>query len=198
MKRRKVVRVIFTYLIVGWLLIQVADVTIDPLHLPQWSNTLVIWLVGLGFPIAIALAWAGLTYVFVDTYWYRDKEAKWIEQAHEASQKAIELAPHLAESHGARGYAFFVHEQYDKAETEFEKAIAINPRLFELIHFHAQMARILGQYQKAADLYCRAAKDRACMAATGTGCEPGFSQCQVQRRMLPFSDWRPGNGPGSS
>ncbi len=366
MKRRKVVRVIFTYLIVGWLLIQIADVTIEPLRLPEWSNTFVIWLVGLGFPIAIvlawvldvtpagvkitgsaeasdvpadasiavlpfvnmsgnadneyfsdglseellnlltrlqslrvcsrtssfalkgatvnmptiakqlnvrhvlegsvrrsgdrvritaqfidavedkhlwsetydrdlqdifavqdeiathivealkltltsdeqqaiqsttedvnaldyylrgreqyhrtepghlakaremfeaaircdpdyALAWAGLTYVFVDTYWYHDKEATWIEQAHEASRKAIELAPHLAESHGARGYAFYVHEQFDSAETEFEKAITINPRLFEPIHFYAQMARILGQYKKAAELYRRAADVR--------------------------------------
>ncbi len=57
MKRRKVVRVIFTYLIIGWLVIQIADVTIEPLHLPEWSGSLVIWLVGLGFPIAIVLAW---------------------------------------------------------------------------------------------------------------------------------------------
>jgi adenylate cyclase len=107
-----------------------------------------------------AVAWAGLTYVFVDTYWYHNKETKWIEQAHEASRKAIELAPHLAESHGARGYAFYVHEQFDKAEVEFEKAIAINPRLFEPIHFYAQMSRTLGQHEKSAELYCRAAEVR--------------------------------------
>ena len=57
LKRRKVVRVTVAYLIVGWLLIQVADVTLEPLHLPEWSDTLVIWLIGLGFPIAIVLAW---------------------------------------------------------------------------------------------------------------------------------------------
>jgi adenylate cyclase len=365
-KRRKVVRVIVAYLIVGWLLIQIADVTLEPLHLPEWSDTLVIWLIGLGFPIAVilawvldvtpagvivtesadtaaargdasiavlpfvnmsgdadneyfsdglseellnlltrlqslrvcsrtssfalkgetvnmptvarklnvrhvlegsvrragdrvritaqfidaiedrhlwsetydrelqdifavqdeiashivaalkltltpdeqqaiqsttedanaldyylqgreqyhrtesghleksremfeaairvdpnyALAWAGLTYVFVDTYWYHNKDTKWIEQAHQASRKAIELAPHLAESHGSRGYAFYVHQQFDEAEAEFEEAITINPRLFEPIHFYAQMARTLGQYQKSADLYRRAADAR--------------------------------------
>ena len=42
-KRRKVVRVIVAYLIVGWGLIQIADVTIDPLRLPDWSGTMVIW-----------------------------------------------------------------------------------------------------------------------------------------------------------
>jgi len=365
-KRRKVVRVVVAYLIVGWGLIQIADVTLDPLHLPEWAGTLVIWLIGLGFPIAVilawvldmtpegvkvteavskdaepadasiavlpfvnmsgdaeneyfsdglseellnlltrlqslrvcsrtssfalkgkdlampsiaaqlgvrhvlegsvrrsgdrvritaqfidavedrhlwsetydrelqdifavqdeiathivealklsltsdeqqairsttddanaldyylrgreqyhrtepghldksremfeaalridphyALAWAGLTYISVDTYWYKDKEAKWIELAHEASRKAIEFAPHLAESHGARGYAYYVHELYDEAEAEFEQAIAINPRLFEPIHFYAQMARTLGQYEKSAALYCRAADVR--------------------------------------
>ena len=365
-KRRKVVRVIIAYLIVGWLLIQIADVTLEPLHLPEWSGTLVIWLVALGFPVTVilawvldvtpegvkvtesadvitgpsdasiavlpfvnisgdadneyfsdglseellnlltrlqslrvcsrtssfalkgktismptvarklnvrhvlegsvrragdrvritaqfidaiddrhlwsetydrelqdifavqdeiashivaalkltltpdeqqaiqsttenanaldyylqgraqfhrtehghldkarelfeaaidldpnyALAWAGLTYVFVDIYWYHNKETKWMERALEASGKAIELAPHLAESHGARGYAFYVHEQYDEAEAEFEKAIAINPRLFEPIHFYAQMARTLGQHQKSGDLYRRAADAR--------------------------------------
>jgi len=365
-KRRKVVRVVIAYLVVGWVLIQIADVTLEPLHLPDWAGTLVIWLVGLGFPIAVilawvldvtpegvkvteaagegaepadasiavlpfvnmsgdpeneyfsdglseellnllarlqslrvcsrtssfalkgkdldmpsiarqlgvrhvlegsvrragdrvritaqfidavddrhlwsetydrelqdifavqdeiathivealkltltsdeqqaiqsttedanaldfylrgreqyhrtepghleksremfeaairidpeyALAWAGLTYVFVDTYWYHNKEAKWIDQAHEASRKAIQFAPHLAESHGARGYAYYVHEQYDKAEAEFDQAIAINPRLFEPIHFYAQMARTLGQYEKSAALYCRAAELR--------------------------------------
>ena len=56
-KRRKVFRVAVAYLIVGWVLIQVADVTSGPLRLPEWSNTFVIWLVALGFPIALTLAW---------------------------------------------------------------------------------------------------------------------------------------------
>ena len=51
MKRRKVVRVIFTYLIVGWLVIQIADVTIEPLHLPEWSGSLV----GLGVNVLSGL-----------------------------------------------------------------------------------------------------------------------------------------------
>ena len=38
--------------------------------------------------------------------------------------------------------------------------MAINPRLFEPIHFYAQMTRTLNQYEKAAELYCRAAEAR--------------------------------------
>ena len=56
-KRRKVVRVVVAYLLVGWGLIQIADATIDPLRLPEWADTLVVWLVALGLPIAVVLAW---------------------------------------------------------------------------------------------------------------------------------------------
>ena len=57
LQRRKVVRLVIAYVIVGWILIQIADVTLEPLHLPPWAGTLVIWLVGLGFPVAVILAW---------------------------------------------------------------------------------------------------------------------------------------------
>jgi adenylate cyclase len=107
-----------------------------------------------------ALAWAGLTYVFVDTYWYKDQEPTFLERADEASRKAVQLAPHLAESHAARGLALRVAEQFDEADAEFDRAIAINPRLFEPIHFQAQMARSLGQYERAAELFERAAEVR--------------------------------------
>jgi adenylate cyclase len=107
-----------------------------------------------------ALAWAGLTYVFVDTYWYHQKEPSWIQRAQDASRKAVEFAPHLAEAHAARGYAFFVDDHFDAAEAEFLKAMEINPRLFEPVHFYAQMARNLGQYGKAAKLFVHAANVR--------------------------------------
>jgi len=58
LRRRKVGRVAFVYIIVAWLLIQVAEVTFEPLQLPEWSVTLVIALVVLGFPLALVLAWA--------------------------------------------------------------------------------------------------------------------------------------------
>jgi len=107
-----------------------------------------------------ALAWAGLAYVFVDTYWYKDQSPAFVERAHEASRKAVDLAPHLAESHAARGLALRLAERFDEAEAEFDRAIAINPRLFEPIHWQAQMARSLGQYQRAAELFRRAAEVR--------------------------------------
>lgn len=56
-RRRRVFRVAAAYIVVGWILIQVADNTFEPLGLPLWSNRLLIILLGLGFVLACALAW---------------------------------------------------------------------------------------------------------------------------------------------
>ena len=58
LRRRKVVRVAIVYVVIAWLLIQVADATFEPIGLPDWANRLVIVLVVLGFPLACGLAWA--------------------------------------------------------------------------------------------------------------------------------------------
>jgi adenylate cyclase len=56
--RRHVFRVAAIYAVVGWVLVQVADTVFPRLALPDWSATLVIVLVAIGFPLALVLAWA--------------------------------------------------------------------------------------------------------------------------------------------
>ncbi len=58
LKRRKVYRVAVAYTVVGWLVIQVATQVFPPLEIPNSMIRLIIALVGLGFPIALLLAWA--------------------------------------------------------------------------------------------------------------------------------------------
>jgi TolB-like protein len=58
LRRRKVYQVAVGYVIVGFMVIEAADLTLVRLGLPPWTVTLVIVLVGLGFPIALVLAWA--------------------------------------------------------------------------------------------------------------------------------------------
>lgn len=58
LKRRRVFRAAGVYAVVGWALIQVADVVFPALEMPAWSLRLVVLLVLLGFPIALVLAWA--------------------------------------------------------------------------------------------------------------------------------------------
>ena len=58
LKRRNVFKVAVAYAIVAWLLIQITSIVAPALHLPDWTLTLIILLVTLGFPIALFLAWA--------------------------------------------------------------------------------------------------------------------------------------------
>jgi len=58
LRRRRVFRVIVLYAVAGWIVIQVTSTVLPGLKLPEWTTTLVILLVALGFVIAVMLAWA--------------------------------------------------------------------------------------------------------------------------------------------
>ena len=58
LKRRNVFRVGIAYLIVAWLLLQVSDTLVPALHLPEWFQSGVAFLLILGFPVALLFAWA--------------------------------------------------------------------------------------------------------------------------------------------
>ncbi len=55
--QRGVLETALAYLLLGWLLIQVADIVFSQLMLPAWTATFVTVLVIAGFPIAILLSW---------------------------------------------------------------------------------------------------------------------------------------------
>lgn len=57
LKRRGVLETLVAYLIVGWLLIQVADIVFERLGLPDKAATFVTWLVVAGLPIALIVSW---------------------------------------------------------------------------------------------------------------------------------------------
>lgn len=58
LKRRKVIRVAIVYMLVAWVVVEVASVMFPGLLLPDWSVRLVIGLAVIGFPIALVMAWA--------------------------------------------------------------------------------------------------------------------------------------------
>jgi len=58
LRRRNVFKVGVAYAIVAWLVIQVADVVLPALQVPEWTVSFIAVLLFLGFPIAILLAWA--------------------------------------------------------------------------------------------------------------------------------------------
>jgi tetratricopeptide (TPR) repeat protein len=57
LQRRGVLEAALAYLIIGWLLIQIADVVFDQLLLPAWAGTFVTVLVIAGFPVVLFLSW---------------------------------------------------------------------------------------------------------------------------------------------
>ncbi|MEO8438600.1 MAG: FlgO family outer membrane protein [Spartobacteria bacterium] len=58
LKRRKVYRVAVAYVVVSWVLVQVATQVFPFFDVPNWTIRLVILALVLGFPIAVVLAWA--------------------------------------------------------------------------------------------------------------------------------------------
>jgi TolB-like protein len=58
LKRRNVYKVAVAYVVVGWIVIQVATQVFPFLEIPSWVVRLVIALVAIGFPIALVIAWA--------------------------------------------------------------------------------------------------------------------------------------------
>ena len=58
LKRRNVYKVAVAYAVVGWLLIQVATQVFPFLEISNWAIRLVIFVTALGFPVALAIAWA--------------------------------------------------------------------------------------------------------------------------------------------
>src|SRR6202035_5328312 len=58
LKRRHVYRVAIAYAVVAWLLVQVATQVFPFFEIPNWVVRLVVLLTGLGFPVALVIAWA--------------------------------------------------------------------------------------------------------------------------------------------
>jgi TolB-like protein/Tfp pilus assembly protein PilF len=100
-----------------------------------------------------ALAYAGLADCWSFLYLYSDRSSVIREQAEWASSKAVALDSQCAQSHASRALALSLKNLDAEAETEFEKAKALDPGLFEAHYFHARHSFVRGQYQQAAARY---------------------------------------------
>jgi TolB-like protein len=58
LKRRNVFRVGAAYVVVAWLLLQVADVVLNNIEAPIWVFQAIILVLAIGFPLALFFAWA--------------------------------------------------------------------------------------------------------------------------------------------
>jgi adenylate cyclase len=103
-----------------------------------------------------ARAYAGLANVESTTAQWFDHSPARLEAADRASQRALELAPDLAESRSARGYALTLSGDFAAAAREFESALQIEPGSYEALYLFARSRYAEGKMAEAAALFRKA------------------------------------------
>jgi eukaryotic-like serine/threonine-protein kinase len=97
-----------------------------------------------------AAAYAGLAdgLLNTDTYQIRPPEEV-IPEAKEAAQKALQLDDHLAEAHASLAAIRFYHLEWEGVESEFRRAIALNPGYATAMHWYALTLAATGRKEES-------------------------------------------------
>jgi len=135
-----------------------------------------------------ARAWAGLA----DTEsmiasWY-DSSPDQFSKADEASQKALDLAPELAEAHSARGHALTVNGDYAGAARCFEHALELEPNNYDTLYLYGRSRFAEGKLSEAAHLWERAHQaqpDDVQAIALHEGALRGLGHHEAHAALLP-------------
>ena len=100
-----------------------------------------------------ARAYAGIAdcHSFLRLFFGKSKEA--MMAADEASAKALELEPELADAHASRGLALFLRDEIDQAEFHLRRAIELDPYLYEPRYISARLNFSRGSTAAAAEHY---------------------------------------------
>jgi adenylate cyclase len=85
-----------------------------------------------------ALAYAGVADCSSLLHVYYPSAESAVEQAEEASRRAVELGPDLPDTHAARAFALSQQRRYDEAAAEFETAIHLDPGQFDARYFYGR------------------------------------------------------------
>ncbi len=107
---------------------------------------------------AYALAWAGLAEAGAMLHMYYPVRHDDLAEADDASLKALDLAPTLAEAHAARGLVLFLLGQQREADERFIASIARDPRLFQARYYYARACFQRGWMDEAARQFEEAAR----------------------------------------
>jgi TolB-like protein/Flp pilus assembly protein TadD len=99
------------------------------------------------------LAYCGLADCYSYFYLYKESSEANLKAAENASLKALELDPKLAEASVARGVALSLSKDYSGARLAFEYAVELEPRLFSAYYQYGRVSFSEGKVQKAADLF---------------------------------------------
>ena len=102
---------------------------------------------------------AGLANTYVDLYrWGRNSRD--LKKGQRTSAHALKLDPNLAEAHVAIGQALAIQRQFKDAAAEFERAIELDPILYDAYYFYARSSFEAGDLEKAVQLLEKAHRSR--------------------------------------
>ncbi|MDH3578038.1 MAG: tetratricopeptide repeat protein [Gammaproteobacteria bacterium] len=104
-----------------------------------------------------AQAWASYADSFSLEVMYAYPALSLKEKAHEASERALALNPDIAETQASAGLAHLVNEDFDRAEFHLNKAIELNPGLWEAYYYFARCRFHQGDMASASELFEKAA-----------------------------------------
>jgi len=105
---------------------------------------------------SFALALAALAELSHWLYAWFGARPEDLRRAEEASQKALALAPALAEVHVARAAALALTRRFEEAAAEFNSAIHLNPHLWEAYWLFGRMRFAEGRHDEAERLWTTA------------------------------------------
>jgi TolB-like protein/class 3 adenylate cyclase/Tfp pilus assembly protein PilF len=105
-----------------------------------------------------ALAWAGLSHIYQSQAGYGFAPInEGFERAREAAQRALQLAPDLAEAHIQLGLVLEGHDwDFNAAEASFRRAVELAPGNAHALRTAAQLARVLGRVDEGLELIGKA------------------------------------------
>ena len=116
LRRRRVFRVLLTYGIASFAILQVIEPVMHGLHLPEWLLSACVVALGLGFPVALGLAWAfDLTSAGVE---------RTPARAGEAGSRALLLVGGMGLLAAAPGLAWYFVWRNGSAEARLGVALA--------------------------------------------------------------------------
>src|SRR5436190_7691876 len=102
-----------------------------------------------------AAAWAGLATAHVYLFGSGGPNPD-LQKAHNASTRALDLDPELADAHVAAGQSLSMEQRYVEAAAEFERAIELDPMLFDAYYYYARSCFKAGDLNKALKLFQKA------------------------------------------
>lgn len=103
-----------------------------------------------------ARAYAGLADTHSLIAQWVDRSPEHLAAADQASRRALELAPDLAEAHSSRGFALSLNGDFATASKAFESALELDPQNFDALYLYGRSRFAEGKLREAASLWTRA------------------------------------------